>query len=90
MPWLFFVLDSSLVWGVTPTLRDFKGDIKVSLRQKNWIQTPTQTQKDFLMIVLITLMRIKKPQHSKGSSNYVFAIVITWVKSSMDETSIQT
>jgi hypothetical protein len=35
MPWLFFVLESSLFGGVTPhKLRDFKGDIKVSLLTK--------------------------------------------------------
>jgi hypothetical protein len=30
------------------------------------------------MMVLITLMRIEKTQYSKGSSNYVFGIVIAW------------
>jgi hypothetical protein len=64
--------------GSPPTLRDFKGDIKVSLRQKNWILTPTQKQKDFLMIVLITLMRINKLNTSKVQSNYVFGIGIAW------------
>lgn len=80
-------------WGCQPPpqLRDFKGDIKVSLRQKNWIQTPTQTQKDFLNDSFNNSHETKK-----NSILQRFKQLCFWhcyyleVKSSMDETSIQT
>jgi hypothetical protein len=76
IPWLFFCFG---FWGITPTFRDFKGDIKVSLRQKELDNKhPPKHKRIFLMMVLITLMRIEKTQYSKGSSNYVFGIVIAW------------
>jgi hypothetical protein len=64
--------------GYHPTLRDFKGDIKVSLRQKKMDLNTHPNTKGFLNDSFNNSHENKKTQYSKGSSNYVFGIVIAW------------